>query len=112
MDIDAVSSRCTKYDIIQYPYLQWDRYELSCNRNITVEMIDLYMPNAIGSWDWCNISYRISMKDVIANPDIPWDRKGLSGNYNIPIHTMYKILNPSTLSIPRRLYDVEILFQS
>lgn len=83
MNLRALSTRCTKYDILQYPLWRWDRGLLSDNRNICITIIDAYMPNAEGLWDWQLISQHIDVREVLSHPDEPWDRDGLSYNMDI-----------------------------
>lgn len=83
MDISTLSIRCTKYDILQYPLWRWDRGLLSDNGNICIAIIDTYMPNAVGLWDWQLISQHIDVREVLSHPDAPWNRDGLSRNKNI-----------------------------
>jgi hypothetical protein len=61
----------------------WHKGHLSRNKNITIDVIRMNLPNSIGYWNWDHISECISMKEVIDNPNESWILPRLSNNPNI-----------------------------
>jgi hypothetical protein len=45
-DWEYISRRIPMEDVIKYPNEKWDRHGLSQNKNITIEVSDMYLPNA------------------------------------------------------------------
>lgn len=49
------------------------------------------LPNAVGEWNWYELSMVIPMDDIRAHPDLPWNREGLSWNKDITVEAMNKL---------------------
>ena len=83
------------YDLFNYNYyvkLKWDKiisnpnkyydwFLLSLNKNITLEIVKLF----IDKWDWYNLSKNeaITWHIISNNFNLPWDWRGISMNKNI-----------------------------
>ena len=69
------------------PDKPWDWSNISCNPNITMEIIK---DNPDKPWDWLYISFNpnITWEIIKDNPDNPWEWKYISSKPNI---TMYNI---------------------
>lgn len=86
-----LSSRVPIGDIRARPDLPWDRYGLSQNKEMTVDVmnhLDHVMTNSAGEWDWWHLSSKVPMDEIRLHPDLPWDRRGLSQNNEITVEAM------------------------
>ena len=65
------------FNMTNKTYKQWYWYWISCNRNITMEMINA---NPDLPWDWSGISRNpnLTVEMIKANPDKPWQWYWLS----------------------------------
>lgn len=77
--------------VLANTHIGWDRTNLSMNENITVSVIHAPMPNAVGIWDWYDISKHIGLDDVLQHPHLPWNIEGLSHNEKIPIAVLMRM---------------------
>jgi hypothetical protein len=84
-----ISRNISMEEIINNPNEIWDKEHLSKNKNITIEVINMNLPNSAGEWSWVFISKYISMEEIINNPNEKWYREGLSYNKNISM----KVIN-------------------
>jgi hypothetical protein len=91
-DWGYISSLIPIEDVINNPNETWNRYGLSYNKNICMKVIDMDLPNAIGSWNWFWISMNIGMEDVIRCPNEKWNKYNLSMNREINMIVIKAIL--------------------
>jgi hypothetical protein len=82
-DWKEISRIISMEDVIRYPNRTWNRMYLSCNKNITIDVIRSNLPNAVGEWNWNTISGHISMEEVIKYPNERWNKMYLSNNVNM-----------------------------
>ena len=60
-------------EVYKYPDETWDRSGLSCNKNITIDLIhNLVLPRSIYDWEWEHISQYIQISEVCKYPDKKW----------------------------------------
>lgn len=72
-------------EVIENPLERWNMEGLSRNKDITLDIIDQYMPNASGDIYWPGLSERVPISDVMEHPYLTWDKMGLSRNKDINI---------------------------
>ena len=85
-----IANQLTKYYVsgefwkllINNPDKPWNWSKISCNPNITMEMIN---NNPDKLWDWSSISSnpKLTMEMINNNPDKPWDWSEISYNPKI-----------------------------
>lgn len=71
-------------EVWKYPDMPWRRDGLSCNSNITMELIDYNnFPNATGEWSWEELSIYMSISIIVTHRDRPWNKIYMSYNPGI-----------------------------
>jgi hypothetical protein len=83
-----ISQNISIEDVINNPNETWYRLGLSQNKNISMKVIRMDLPNTKGNWSWYHISQYIKMEDVIKYPNERWNRTCLSSNKNITIEVI------------------------
>lgn len=62
-EIVRIHSKFTNmYFVRKYPCLPWNKKRLSKNKNITIDVVNMHLPNSIGKWSYSHIE--ITLKDI------------------------------------------------
>lgn len=118
IDWTSFSTTVNISEVWKHPSLQWDKVGLSCNKQLTINLIDnLVLPNAVNDWDWDYISQSINIQEVINNPNKPWSKKYLSANEDITYHIVNYLSLPNATDewadeYLYELYDFHSLLRS